>query len=377
MTAWGQRWLMRLLLLVPLLSWQWAFGQSPVVSQDERRQDLLMLDSFLQPWVAGWASTESGLAARNRLVQEAESPLATGRLDWALALQGWLAQAGDAHLRVAFEGATERRCGEASPPCSRLLEGWADFGPGPNVSESAQCAWLEKTWPWVGALRPDSMSAEAGARMQIEAEMSVEDHGAFVRWVIPSFGQGKASAFAREFRRARRAVRRRNKPVMLDLRGNLGGYRTRRHAVLGAFLSEEGWPEEAEGAWEPMARLEAVSPMPLVRTRRPISVPAAVLLDGGSFSASLLLSDALLLSGRAKVFGCAPLGLRGGCSGSPVSVRLPGSGLRVLVPSLRTALANVKAVPFALSGDADCDAAGLAWREAVRWLLAGDLVPLR
>ena len=127
----------------------------------------------------------------------------------------------------------------------------------------------------------------------------------------------------------------------------------------------------------PMAGLEAVSPMPLVHTRRPISVPIAVLLDGGSFSASLLLSDALLLSGRAKVFGCAPLGLRGGCSGSPVSVRLPGSGLRVLVPSLRTALANVKAVPFALSGDADCDVAGSAWREAVRWLLAGDLVPLR
>jgi len=164
---------------------------------------------------------------------------------------------------------------------------------------------------------------------------------------------------------------------MLDLRGNLGGYRTRRHAVLGAFLPEEDWPEEVEGSWMPMAGLEAVSPMPLVQTRRPISVPIAVLLDGGSFSASLLLSDALLLSGRAKVFGCAPLGLRGGCSGSPVSVRLPGSGLRVLVPSLRTALANVKAVPFALSGDADCDVTGSAWREAVRWLLAGDLVPLR
>ena len=110
--------------------------------------------------------------------------------------------------------------------------------------------------------------------------MTVVDHGAFVRWVIPSFGAGSDGAFARHFRRSRRQIRRSKRPVMLDLRGNLGGYRTRRHAVLGVFLDEAGWPEEKEGRWTTRPEWGVVPHMPLVETKRICDKPLAVLLDG-------------------------------------------------------------------------------------------------
>ena len=80
---------------------------------------------------------------------------------------------------------------------------------------------------------------------------------------------------------------------MVDLRGNLGGYRTRRHAVLGAFVSPSTWPEEREGAWSMAGRFDVVPAMPIVRVRNVIDVSVAVMVDGLSFSASLLLADAL------------------------------------------------------------------------------------
>lgn len=354
-----------------------GWGQMNEVTRDQRLADVAHLDSALGPRMAEFAGREVGLGARNRLVSQMLLEGSVNELDWALALQGWLASAADAHLRLGFERMTTGRTDQPAPSCAELLEGWADFGPGPVVPLSAQCVWLEQTWPWVGALRPNPREVEHEVPSMTTEGMSVVDHGAFLRWVVPSLGQGSDRSFAQDFRRSRRKLRRAAKPVMLDLRGNLGGYRTRRHAVLQAFLATELWPEEREGAWSMAGAFEAVPVMPVVRTKRPMDVSVAVMLDGGSFSASLLLADALMLSGRARVFGCAPLGLRGGCSGSPQSTKLPGSGLWVFIPTLQTELGASGPQPFDLPRHADCDAAGAAWQEAVRWLLAGDLVPLR
>ncbi len=354
-----------------------AWSQRPEVSREQRLADVAHLDSVLGPRMAEFAGREVGLGARNRLVSQMLQDGGVNELDWALALQGWLASAGDAHLRLGFERVTRGRTEEPAPSCPEMLGGWADFGPGPMVAPCAQCAWLKQTWPWIGVLRPNAKASESMTSSIASSEMSVVDHGAFLRWVVPSFGQGSDRSFARDFRRSRRKLRRTAKPVMLDLRGNLGGYRTRRHAVLQAFVSTESWPEEQEGAWSMAGAIEAVPVMPIVRTKRPMVVPVAVLLDGGSFSASLLLADALLLSGRARAFGCAPLGLRGGCSGSPEFVKLPGSGLWVSIPTLQTELGASAPRSFDLEVNADCNADAAAWKEAVRWLLAGDLVPLR
>ena len=272
----------------------WAFlalsltgwGQMNEVTRDQRLADVAHLDSALGPRMAEFAGREVGLGARNRLVSQMLLEGSVNELDWALALQGWLASAADAHLRLGFERMTTGRTDQPAPSCAELLEGWADFGPGPVVPLSAQCVWLEQTWPWVGALQPNPREVENEAPSMSTEDMSVVDHGAFLRWVVPSFGQASDRSFAQDFRRSRRKLRRAAKPVMLDLRGNLGGYRTRRHAVLQAFLATELWPEEREGSWSMAGAFEAVPVMPVVRTKRPLGVPVAVMLDGGSFSAS-------------------------------------------------------------------------------------------
>ena len=164
---------------------------------------------------------------------------------------------------------------------------------------------------------------------------------------------------------------------MLDLRGNLGGFRSRRHAVLGVFLDSESWPVEREGKWSMDGKFDEVPAMPLAPVRRVLDVPVAVLLDGLSFSASLLLAQSLEESGRARVFGCAPLGGRGGCSGNPDSWTLPGSGLEVLIPSRQTELGVLPASEFDLPAEADCDSGAEEWSRAVLWLLSSDLAPAR
>ena len=369
-------------LIWPLLALQVAGGlscwaQKATVTPEERRMDVAFLDSMLGPRMTACAAGESGLSARNGLVQQMAQPGDLESLPWALAIQRWLASAGDAHLRVGFESMTDQRVSASPPSCSRLLaeEGWGDFGPGPGVSRSGQCAWLQKTWPWLGVLHPGM--AEPRPEAALEPGMQVLDHGAFMRWRISSFGEGTARGFARDFRRCMRRLRRAKKPVMLDLRGNLGGFRTRRHAVLGGFLDREAWPLELEGNWDMEGGVERVPPMPLVRVRRPLRRPVAVVLDGGSFSASLLLADALLLAGRAEVFGAEPLGMRGGCSGSPEPHTLPGSGLTVHVPTLQTELGQALPVPFGLLDAARDEVQDAGWNAAVHWLLSTDLLPLR
>ena len=124
-------------------------------------------------------------------------------------------------------------------------------------------------------------------------------------------------------------------------------------------------------------RFDVVPAMPIARVRNVIDVPVAVMLDGLSFSASLLLAYALEHSVGAGVFGCAPLGLRGGCSGNPEPVFLPGSSIEVLIPNRQTELGSEPPARFVLPEDAGCDATGAEWNRAVLWLLSADLEQAR
>ena len=355
------------------------FGDA--VGADARKADVVFLDSLLGLRMANSIQDASGLAARNALMEVMLAEGSVQRLEWALAVHGWLRVAGDAHMRVPFDRFTAMRTDLPAPDPKELLDPdkpWSRFGPGESVAPSARAAWLARTWSWVGVLGGNGMTAAAASALQADCVgMRVEDHGAFQRWVIPSFGSGSDRQFVRSFRRCVRRIRQAGSPVIVDLRGNLGGYRTRRHAVLGAFVDVLDWPEEREGEWSTAGRFDVVPAMPLVHVQRVVDVPVAVMLDGLSFSASLLLAEALEHSADAGVFGCAPLGLRGGCSGNPEAVRLPGSGIEVLIPKRQTELGNAPPALFVLPDDAGCDAAGAEWDRAVLWLLSSDLEQAR
>ena len=356
-------------------------GSGDAVGAVARKADLVFLDSLLGPRMTECVQDAAGLAARNALVEWMVLDEEVSELQWAVALHGWLRAAGDAHMRVPFDRFAPVRTDMPVPAPSALLDPngpWSRFGPGESVAQSARAAWLARTWSWVGVLGSNGMGMGAAASVEAESVgMTIQDHGAFQRWVIPSFGSGSDRQFIRSFRRCVRRLRRADSPVMVDLRGNLGGYRTRRHAVLGAFASPSTWPEEREGAWSMAGRFDVVPAMPIARVRNVIDVPVAVMLDGLSFSASLLLAEALEHSVGAGVFGCAPLGLRGGCSGNPEPVFLPGSGIEVLIPIRQTELGSAPPAPFVLPDDAGCDAAGAEWNRAVLWLLSSDLEQAR
>lgn len=356
-----------------------------VVGREARLQDVSFLDSLLGPRMEASVTDADGLAARDALLAAMVAHEDMENLEWALHVHGWLRAAGDAHMRVPFDRLTTGRAQSPPLPASDLVAEsgpWSRFGPGLRLPASARAAWLARTWPWVACLVGEAVECAVPGAGGMEPHapscgMRVEDHGAFLRWVIPSFGAGDERSFRTVFRKQVRQLERAGRPVMLDLRGNLGGFRSRRHAVLGVFLESKAWPVEREGKWSIDGEFDEVPAMPLAPVRRVLDVPVAVLLDGLSFSASLLLAHALEESGRARIFGCAPLGGRGGCSGNPESWVLPGSALEVLIPSRQTELGGLPACEFALPAEADCDAGAEEWSRAVLWLLSSDLAPAR
>lgn len=370
-----------------LTAWGAAAGQS-FVGQAAKQQDVRVLDSLVLSGMGGANHSLEGLASRDALIELMMSGDSTPHVAWGLALHRWIRSAGDAHLRVRFDLAATERLECALPPAMELLDPngpWAGFGPGLDVAASARHAWLTRTWPWVGGLGGCSEAALSAPLEPIaegakqapavdkagKAGMAVVEREQYVHWTVGSFGAGSDRAFRRAFRKCRRQVRQSGLPILLDLRGNLGGYRTRRHAVLHALVAPSRWPQEWDRKWgDKDAKMEEVPPMPAVKTSRRMEAPLAVVVDGLSFSASLLLVDALNFADRAKVFGCAPLGQPGGCSGSPTPHTLPGSTWRVDVPQRASFIGlNISPVShYGLSGAVVSDVPGVMVEEAVWWL---------
>lgn len=383
-----------------------GFQAQHLVSADECAADMAVLDSLISDSKSLYLNNLNSLESRDALLRAWDG---CGRGDaegmelirWAECIHGWLRTANDPHLRVRFESLTASRMNSEPPPSGLLLdqEGpWERLAPGRGISQGARLAWMQRTWAWVGELHPyadgphsakpgnpDAATADNsphGDRPLVDCAersgMSLFDHGAFLRWKISDFSSGSTGEFRRSFRKCSRRMKRAKLPVMLDLRGNLGGFRTRRHAVLSFFLAHEFWPEERERPWAGGEQdFKSVSPMPAVRSNRPVEWPVAVLVDGLSFSASLLLVDALLHRQRVGVFGVEPLGFPGGCSGSPRDHTLPGSGVIVTVPTLYTSLGTEALDSYGLPDALSDDNGDGGWSDAVRWLLSSDLVSPR
>jgi len=360
-----------------------AQAQDPL-SRVQMEADIHCLDSIFYGHEILSASSLSSLSSRDDLIRLSQVDSAQNQLSWGVMVHQWLRSADDAHMRVRFERMADS-LSKALPPSSDelLMENgpWEAFAPGRGTPQCARLAWQKKTWPWLGALVPNGAVQARSEKealddgLSLRAGMSVVDHGAFVRWVIRDFSSGKPSEFRRSYRRCTRELRKAGTPVLLDLRGNLGGFRTRRHAVLGFFLPQSDWPEEREAEYNSggLDSSRCVSPMPAVRVPKVHAASLAVLVDGLSFSASLLLLDALLMSDRAGVFGVQPLGQSGGCSGSPADHMLTGSGLVVTCPTLRTTIGSGPLADYGLPDDASPEAGQQAWKNAVLWLLSADL----
>jgi len=366
----------------------WELGAQAPVGAQQRQADVQALDSILSgaKWLC--AGGVDVLSSRDALLERAYKAGDVSVLEWGQAVHGWLRSANDPHMRVRFEDLARGDAGTLAAVPSGLLDRqgpWECMAPGRGIAEGARWAWMEKTWPWVGRLCPPADHRDSSEEIQgadpvpgLSAGMAVMDHGAFMRWVISDFSSGSPSAFRRSFRKCTRQLRRAGLPVMLDLRGNLGGYRTRRHAVLSFWLALDRWPQERERGWTSgEGEFETVPATPLVRANRPSGANLAILVDGLSFSASLLLVDALYSRDRTALFGVAPLGFPGGCSGSPEDHVLPGSGLRITVPTLYTEVAGAPEDGYGLEGGVNAMGTDGGWSAAVRWLLSSDLAAPR
>lgn len=362
----------------------WGLWAQGTLQSEQRQTDVQALDSILSGAMSLMVGDIDVLESRDALLECAYQAGEVSQLAWGQRVHGWLRSANDPHMRVRFEDLVPAGAGASSVPPSGLLDRqgpWECMAPGRGIAEGARRAWMERTWPWVGWLSPSSEGAGARQAGQVEqasnellAGMAVIDHGAFMRWVISDFSSGTPRAFRRSFRKCTRRLRRAGLPVMLDLRGNLGGYRTRRHAVLSFWLAPDLWPEERERAWGSAdSEFEPVPAMPLVRASRQSGASLAVLVDGLSFSASLLLVDALYSRDRTALFGVSPLGFPGGCSGSPENHVLPGSGLRITVPTRYTVVAGAPKGVYGLEGGTGVQGTDGGWSDAVRWLLSSDL----
>lgn len=379
-----------------------GLGAQALISSEDCAEDIVALDSLVSGSRSLYLSNLASLESRDALLRARDECSREGvggmdRVRWAEFIHGWLRSANDPHMRVRFEALIESRVHSKPPPSVLLLDEsgpWERMAPGKGITQGARLAWMKRTWPWIGALHPftgerDSVpqgepvaavgSTPGGEERRLVlieelAGMSVLDHGAFLRWKISDFSSGSAGEFRRSFRKCTRRLRRSQTPIMLDLRGNLGGLRTRRHAVLSFFLEMKYWPEERERAWNAEEQdFSLVSPMPAVRPKRPVDLPVAIMVDGLSFSASLLLADALLTRQQVGLFGVEPLGFPGGCSGSPQDFTLPGSGVIVTVPTLFTSLGVSPSGSYGLPDATSTLGAYGAWSDAVRWLLSADL----
>ena len=374
--------------VVALMCWAAvpAHGQA-VVGLEAKQRDLEFLDSLLRRRMDGMVASIEGLQARDALLALLLEPEPTDRLDWGLALHGWVRSAGDAHLRVRFDGQGLTPCSGPVPSSAALLDvngPWSGYGPGLGLPSTARLAWLRRTWSWIGPLGgcPELKSdahdigdkaGSADIQADFESGMRVRVMEGHVEWAIRSFGEGSEQAFRKALRKQWRQVRRSGLPVLLDLSGNLGGFRSRRHAVLSCFLDPMDWPAEMERDWDAAgdAPWEDVPAMPVTALSTDEGVRLAVLVDGLSFSASLLLADALVGADRAALFGCAPLGVPQGCSGSPKPMALPGSGWIVEVPTRETRQDVTGLVEYELDAAWNGPALSVHRAAAVEWLLGG------
>jgi hypothetical protein len=262
--------------------------------------------------------------------------------------------------------------------------------------EAGRVAWREKF-----------NDAERLKREEKNASVHLHIEDGVARLEISSFGRGSDAQFLCRLRRALRKASRLELPLLLDLRGNTGGYRWRRHAVVSAVWphspvqewairrhseasrarllrvaglsaeqiagkaeKNERWAEAADelsaerGSTDTVLVKRWAGKMPQFDGR------VAVLLDAVSFSASIMLASELQQGDarRFRVFGCTPLGAPHQVTGTTVLLELPASKWAVSYPTTRSFFEPLGSESFGLSPDESRESAE---QSARHWLMSG------
>jgi hypothetical protein len=363
---------------------------------DQRVHDLRVLDSLVYAVVpldgdaemrAAWRLAMDGLqlACGDSIVTRAFT-----EESWAGEIVALLSIWKDPHLRVAYplpsllEAASEARLLALTPMGANGMAG--------------QLAWLSKFQP-----SDHSGQANQGDRQIALSFDSLSNGQPLANLKIRSFDEGGDGRFARRLRRAIRKVNRRDAVLVIDLRGNTGGLRWRRHALREALGLRDGLSYEwsvskhSNHSQARVLRASALSREQLLRRarRKPVWAEAArlanaavgttdsvlvdrwagrmphyggraaVLIDALSFSAAVMLASELRASDRFEVFGVPPLGRGDEMSGSSVMVGLPATGLVVALPTTRSFFDPAAIADFGLRAGTSSQEVE---RQAMLWL---------
>lgn len=166
-----------------------------------------------------------------------------------------------------------------------------------------------------------------------------EDH---VTLKIKSFGKGKSRTYFRVLRRGFRKLERNSikwetKALVIDLRGNTGGYSARMSQVL-QYICDKTIKVPAvyirpndlrEGNHLDTVKFDGQK----MGEKHLWSGPTSLLIDGFSASASVSFAGVFRKEQLGPVFGEACMGARSGTFSDPVNYELPESGLNVSISS--------------------------------------------
>ena len=166
-----------------------------------------------------------------------------------------------------------------------------------------------------------------------------EDH---VTLKIKSFGKGKSRTYFRVLKRGFRKLERNSKKwgtkaLVIDLRGNTGGYSARMSQVL-HYICDQTIKVPAvyirpndlrEGNHLDTVRFDGRE----MGEKHLWNGPTSLLIDGFSASASVSFAGVFIKEQLGPVFGEACMGARSGTFSDPVNYELPESGLNVSISS--------------------------------------------
>jgi len=164
----------------------------------------------------------------------------------------------------------------------------------------------------------------------------------YVTLKITSFGKGKSSVYFRALRRGFKALERKTikwgtKALVIDLRGNTGGYSARMSEVLDYICDQT---IKVPAIYIRPNNLQKGNPLDTVRfearkmgEKHLWKGPTSLLIDGFSASSSVSFAGVFRQQKRGPIFGEACMGSRSGTFSDPVTFQLPESGLKVSIAS--------------------------------------------
>ena len=202
-----------------------------------------------------------------------------------------------------------------------------------------------------GGFQVNGVNYELGLKKKKASWKSMFNHEKHIEWnvgedhvtlKIKSFGKGKSKVYFSVLRRGFRKLERKSKKwgtkaLVIDLRGNTGGYSARMSEVLYYICDKT---IKVPAIYIKPNDLQKGSPLDTVRFegrkmggKHLWEGPTSLLIDGFSASASVSLAGVFRQQKLGPIFGEACLGTRSGTFSDPVSYTLPESGLKVSIAS--------------------------------------------